>query len=597
MDNSQYHTDGPTPQERADGLNDLREWANETSGEEIAAEPIEKVWEDLKRLSQIAYKLGGYIINPPQGIAEAATKYYNDFAPLIRERLENGGARPDTVEAVLMDFGRALFGMNPPTASVGQMSDALNTISSLTAFYSDRYVLFMCVIHLYGVIIEFLTDYTARIKNEPDPQQRQQWFDHKKDTYVTIWAVAFQWLQQQGYVVVSDFAGVEQNAISDFLNKIERRAMVGNYLRYYAVAKYALRATAEQLAEINTPRDYDASRADAAVTELNKAYNKIVERLANVVNKSAAGETPPTEIVREAREVKDTIERVQYSENMALILSRGLSATADGERGEVLPISAFIEDYVKRHAVEVGVTPLILQKTIEGVNLLRQIKGVQPVNGIYTIATNISEFCECCGYKDANEEQKQQFSAALSVLHNLYIVIWKPKGRVLVQLFGVQQKGFDGGERGNLVLNVFANGLQGTGRPNFVSGHELTAMKKKEKGAAMLHFRGQILSKGHKVETSLLDEIFGYTDRLNEAERTGDPQQVAAVREYIRKHKSRDKKKLIQWFDDWAERGIISYEVTTTKNGETLYKWRRLMAPTDEEKELLKLKTKPDESA
>jgi len=592
MDNIEYTNDGPNPQEFADGLNELSEWDAEPRDPD-KVETVDNIMADLARLSRIAYKLGVYIINPPRGIAEAATNYYNDNADSIRERFAKGGARPDTVEAVLSDFGRALFGMNPPTATTEQMLDALAAVNPVMAFNADRYVLFLGVMRLYSATLDFVGEYQTGVKENPAPSQRQKWFEAKKDEAPTLEAVAYQWAQQNGYVVVSDFAGVQQPAIRRFLNTMEQKTDVGNYLRYYAVAKFALRATAEQLAAIEPPRNFDAKRAEEVLAELNREYDKMADQLANIVSKSASGETPPTEIAREAREAKNAIERVQVPENIALILSRGMWAAADGQQANsIMPISAFIDEYVKRHAVEVGVTPLILQKAVEGVNLLQQIKKERPANGVYTLRTNISEFSDLCGYADANEEQKQQLLTALRVLHNLYIIVWKPTGRVAVQLFGVQQIGLSGKERGNLVLNVFASGLKG--RPNLVSAAELSAMKKKEKGAAMLHFRGQILSKGHKVETTLMDEIFGYTDRIREAELTGDPQQVTAVRDYIRKHRSRDKKKLLQWFDDWAARGIISYEITTAKNGETLYRWRRLMAPTDEEKEQLKPKIEPN---
>lgn len=591
--NPDYNTT-PNPDEVNDGA---RQFAEFMARPHEANDHVEKVWEDLAELGKIADKVGVYIIKPTEVLIDAARRYFTDTVENIGQILLNGGADTETVQAVFTDYMRALFGMYPLKANEEQMVNALKAVDPVQAFTADRYVLYYGVFSPYAATTRFFTDYVKNVKLQPDPKQRQEWFETVREKMRAADAVAFSWMQDCGYIVVSDFSGVEQDAIRRFLNTMENKAAVGRYLRYYAVAKFALRATGEQLAAIDSPRQFSAPNmaiqyAEEIMVELQRDFDQKAALFANVLKQAATDETPATQVVKEAKAAKAAIETIRIPENYALINSRGMWAAADGKNAnDILPISVFIEDYVKRHAEGVGVTPLMLHKAVEGVNILQQIKRERPSNGIYTLRTNISEFCELCDFKDANEDEKQKMMAALRVLHNLYLIVWKPTGRVAVQLFGIQQIGLSGKERGNLVLNVFASGLQGKGKPNLVSSAELSEMKRKEKGISMTHFRYQILSKGHKVESMLLDEIFGYSDRIKEAERTGDTQQVAAVREYVRKNKSRDKKRLRQWFDDWAARGIISYEIKTAKNGETVYSWRRLMAPTDEEKEQLKPKT------
>ncbi len=105
-------------------------------------------------------------------------------------------------------------------------------------------------------------------------------------------------------------------------------------------------------------------------------------------------------------------------------------------------------------------------------------------------------------------------------------------------------------------------------------------MKHKEKGEAKRHFRGQILSKGHRQESQLIDEIFEFSDKIRMAEATGDAEQIQAAKDYRRKEYARARKKLHAWFDDWSKRGIIRAEYDENK---AVWSWWRLIAPTKEE--------------
>ena len=172
------------------------------------------------------------------------------------------------------------------------------------------------------------------------------------------------------------------------------------------------------------------------------------------------------------------------------------------------------------------------------------------------------------------------------MLHNLYIVLWKPTGRVAVQLFGLQQYGLaDGGRERKLVLNVFASGFRG--RPQFWDAQKFALMRKKEKGATVRRFKYQITAIGHATDEYLLTWVFGYDKMRAEALKTEDAGQMRNVEEYIRKHKSRDKKRLAKMFEDFAADRILTYTVTKNKDAATVYKWKRLkpITPDDPEQE------------
>ena len=103
-------------------------------------------------------------------------------------------------------------------------------------------------------------------------------------------------------------------------------------------------------------------------------------------------------------------------------------------------------------------------------------------------------------------------------------------------------------------------------------------MQKKAKGQAQFHFNSQLMAKGQKEENALIIEVFGYDTMEREA--AGNPESERNVKEYIRKHKDRDKKKIAKWFEEYKQNGILeSYSRTKNAKGEYIYKWRRSNVP------------------
>lgn len=558
------------------------------------ADTPENILSELAELSKVAAQIGVYFITPPEWIAKAAINYFNNNKYRIGERFVQGGARPDTAEAVVADYGRALFGMNPPTATIEQMYDALKAVNPVSAFTADRYVLFLAVMRPYASIIKFQGDYEKYVKQEPQPAKRQEWFDAEPSKLAATEAVAFQWMQQNGRVVISDFAGVEQDAIRNFLNRMEQKMYVGNYVRYYAVAKFALCSPPEQLLAIEPPRSFPVRNiatqyVEDIMAEIQRDFDAKAAKIAAVVEKSATGETPPTEIVKEAREATNAIVRVP--EKFALLLSRDLY-TADGPKAEtILPISRYIESYLQRRKADavyittnmgetrVVVTPRIVEKVIEGVNLLLTFNRVTPENGYYRVETNLTELSQLCGYKAANEDERLQLLAGLIILNGLYLVVWRSNGREAVQVFDVPKFGLSGGLKGNVVILVTAEAIKG--KPQLVSMDDYFRLRQITKGAAQNHFRFQTFAKGQCEETALVDEVFGYKFKRDELK--DKPDELAKANEYIRKHRARDTKTLQKWFKEYADMGVISYTRKQNAKGQWIYRWNRLKPPTPEE--------------
>lgn len=78
------------------------------------------------------------------------------------------------------------------------------------------------------------------------------------------------------------------------------------------------------------------------------------------------------------------------------------------------------------------------------------------------------------------------------------------------------------------------------GRPTFVTYEDFKRLRAEAKGLSQSRFNYQILTKGHKNENDLVNEVFGYDEKLKLAE--GDPEAMKVAKTYIQNHRADDKK-------------------------------------------------------
>lgn len=550
----------------------------------------------MRRLSELD-RGRKYRLTVPESLQSAGQAYYDEHAEALRAALTEGGADAETIAAVLYDYGAALCGLDF-TATPTQMFNALKACSASTAYHIDKYGVFFGLLYRYQRNLSAFAEYAKGVKGEQAAARRDLFFNTEIGVceFSDPRAAALHWLWDIGLITANDFAGIAQDTITRFLAFVELYGQSGDFVQYVYIARHALHASPEQLAQLPPPvrfRRHTTNPIQAALDYadiIGKEITIILARTGEQVQAAVPREQPKTArgVVQILREPKPG-QIITIPEEHALMLGRPLFASADGKQAsEILPISAFIADHLKRNESDsLPVTPELLEKAVEGVNLLQQLKRTQPANGIYTLKTNLTEFSALCGYKDANQTEKRQLLTALRVLHNLYIVLWKPTGRVAVQLFGVQQYPLAESES-ELVLNVFASGFRG--RPQFWDAAQYKLIRQREKGAPSRRFRHQITAIGHATEDNLLTDVFGYDKLRAEAARTHDANQIKAVEEYIRKHKGRDRKRLARMFDDYAADGVITYTANTNKKGQTVYKWNRLkpITPGEPEQETAK---------
>ena len=548
-----------------------------------------------RRLAEAAKKIGGYYVAPTPALLSAGISYYLQHVRAIREALTRGGADAETVEAVTMDYGATLTGLFEYHATPEQMQIALNACSPLTGYLIDKYGLFVGLLYSYKRNLAALVEYRREVKQEPDAAKRDFYFDTviSAGEFTDLQAAALYWMLNTGVITAADFAGIEQDTIQRFLNFVTLYGQNGRYVVYIFLARYALNVAPEQLKEIPTPPLFDRYTISPVQAALERAgwfadeINNYLARVGEQVEAVLSAPTPEeTERAKEQAQATAARAVITIPHKYALLGSRKLWAadgvTKDGQRvNKFLPIEKTIEGYLARNPDALTTTPLLIQRAIEGVNLLQQLKRVPEINGQYTFDTNITEFSNLCGYNDANEKEKLQLLTALKVLDGLFCVLWTPKGAIAQRILAVESLGLSGSLKGRLRFHVYASGLSGT--PKLISRREIDAMRAKEKGAAQMHFRLQILTKGHNSENNLVDYVFEYFDNRKAAQDAGDLKQLEAVLEFQRKNQSAARKKLRAMFDDYAARGIISYWTTTDADGKLNYNWKRLKPPTADE--------------
>ena len=587
-----------------------------------------EAFEQLREVRELRKQLEGtgrYILLPTETLLLRSEAYYYQYVEdVTRLLVASGVTDTETVQQIVQDYCYTLMGFYDLVAlPLDKQADVINTVKPWRLYLTERYGLNLLFgIYFYNVrtsrdyINSFKTatgDVTRTTKHADGTEETELFkttVEEQKRNYlntqiyriasgtVPMLAGAYNWIRRHTVTVdgkqlpivePSDFSGFEPELINKFYSFIEAGAGIDYYVNYCYIAKYALHATPDELKEIEFPPIFvEYERAQEYAERIGSQRYENLQRRASEVERLISAETAEeTEQARQEirKEPAEPQETVRIPETFALLGSRDVYASVDGtpQMGKgILPIQAFITDYMTRHKLTEQVTPRTVEKVIEGINLLQRLYNVKPVNGLYTFETNISEFSGLIGFNDANQTEKMEIMRALQVLDGLYLAVWRSEGVKAVRVFTIQEIGLTGIYAGKLTLQVNADVMKG--RPNLISFKDFDTIRKASKGQAENHFRYQILSKGQKEENALLNEVFGYDTLLKEiAVSGGTSEEIAKAKRNIEKHKSRDKRRVSKWFEEYRAKGwILSY--TYTKNGkrEYIYKWRRGNIPEQE---------------
>ena len=556
----------------------LFNWAEPIDGEDNIQSEFAAIMrrETLKRQANP----DEFFIIPPPELQDQAGRYYNTYSRNIQKALQESGATPTTQEGVLNDYKRTLAGIRTE-ATPEQMREALGCCPGLKAYTLERYAFFAVQMLSYSRYFNQAAGFENYCKYIKDAQARGVLLNIWRERLGNFPALIFQRLL---YDKAAEFEAaskdVNPEAVAMFRKWAKYYGNAAYYSQYVFIAKYALNATEEQLKAIPTPPGFRNPLQSALLTCDNVA--DYLDRLAAKAAE-ALGATDRHQREAATEQLNQNIEappKIEIPNAFAAVLSRDIYAnpTVGGINTPIFTITSLIFNYLKNHPEEMT-TPEYVELALEGIwRLLQRGEGERQPDGDYTLNTNLSAFAEACGLVDAGEEQKRRLLAALGVLDKIFLAVWHPTGWVAERVFTLQRIGMSHQEKGNITMNFYKSSFVNPKRVQILSAEMFAKLRADSKrGSTKKHFAHQLLSKGHKDAEQLLDEVFGYSARLKEAEeREATPEEMKQIRRNIQQHRPRDRKRLQSWFDEYQDNGLIKY---TFQNG--VYSWVR----TTEQKE------------
>ena len=551
----------------------------------------------LHEVRELAEKTGYYAALPNDAILTRAENYFNAYYSTIRETLISTGTTEDTADAVINDYARVLIGSGVPQANPQQMTEALKHLKPYKAYSIDRYGLYFAVMMNYARCLNRMYEYNDMVKGDTATvETRKRFIDG-------IWsgaeARAITWLLSVGVMEPADFGGIDPAAVGDFLNMVKARTDLSDYVTYYFIAKYALLATPEELAEITRPPIQSATSinnyADKAATEAKQRLDNTADKFADMFEAERKADQERAEAeARAARrdwENKANAAPIPLHEVPNIICSRPVEISPGGQQLiDILPIQRYIDEFTRNeeNATKYGlITPFTVQRVVEAINILPHFLKQTNEDGQLLFHTTMNEFAELCGYIDANLEQQRALLGGLMLVSEKYFVVNRPYKVITKEYTNGRKKRITVGgptatqlvhvkigiETGGLDIIIDPDAMRG--KPTLIQIHDYKALRASAgKNLSRSRFNAQILSKGHKNVDDMLNEVFGYDEKLKLCE--GDAEAEKRAKRDIRNHNARNREKLFQWFEETQAAGIITYKYNEKTNAVS---WERLNAP------------------
>jgi hypothetical protein len=548
--------------------------------------------EELKELREQCAAAGIYTPLPTDALLLRGEAYYYNTAPQIRDFLTTSGVTESTVNAVLTDYAATLMGFFNPQATPRQMAEVLHHLKPYRAYYIDRYALYwiLCT-NCYTRYLNTFNAYQSEVKNTDSTatdETRRKFMDSTRSLADSR---AVTWLVGAKIMVPADFIGVDTAKVLEFFKRVQAFGMLSDYCQYVFIAKYTLSATPEELADI-TPPPFTFKNIDAVKFATDVAEDAVGRINDNAEQFAKLFEAEHSEVPESARRTariwsENGNKPLKTYQTFNTILSCPILISPNGaDVQNISQLQKYIDEFNKEFPQFGGITIATVTRAFEGMNLLPNFLRPR-TDSAHTYDTTSGGFAEICGYADANQPTKLKLLGSLLMLSRLYVIVrrmkWPKKYKyhdifTAVQVCNVPRYDFINGEAFTLYISPEAL----AGKPTLITPDTLKRLRAEARGLAQTRFYYQILAKGHKDADEMVAEVFGYDEKLKQAEDDADA--LATVKKYIRGHRCDDRKKLEKMFSDYAAKGEISYKYTppTGTRGGGSYSWKRLKAaPTD----------------
>lgn len=527
----------------------------------------------LEELNKFSKSLGRYYPFGGKDILTRCRAYYSTMIGDVEKYLNNSGLTEETITAIKRDYILALCGYYNFTTTLSQMAEAMNNLKNPgRAFLIDRYGLYRLLLQQYSKIIRVVSDYVDRVK-EADTETKRRYIE----TFNPDNARAAAWAMERDFIRFFDFEGVDAQTVTRFADTVDFYSVSTDYCNFYHLCKYAYKATPEELGTIAPPEDLKHAYEDGFTNFLDKFCKGAEQDLSDTAKMYAdALETPNPDIGQW------NPNGVKLSVNLTTIQQKPIEVHTEYITDPISIRTLIANSPTKYKGVEYAglVTEGTINKVIEGLNAMRswgKNGKVKPdVDKILHYNVSMEDFTKICGYKDANQRDRLALLFGLQMLSNLYVrcdrPVRKPGKKTKyksgwLQIFNLR---YFADDLSLITIEIAADKLGG--ELTLVSPETYKKIQGRNIGLSERRFIMQILGKDNKNEEDLVNECFGYEDKLKWAL----SEDLKDVQTYIRKNKTRDRQKVQKWFDKYTGMGVIRiYTRTQNKAGEWIYKWKR----------------------
>lgn len=539
------------------------------------------------RLQDLYKNFGVYMLVPTAELWERAVNYFNTHIEGIQSVLTKYGVSAGTIEAVRIDYAGVLCGQFTFCATPVQMLELLQKIKAFRAWGADKYVLYFALMQQYLTTIVLADKFNAAFRNEGATGATKTAF--MDGQYSPIDALCLQSLRNRHFFSVQDFDGVERVNVINWLDNLEAYANIGKYAVYYVVASVVFSATPEMLQEIPAPelltgaiealgaksiREY----AEKYTNRIRRNVEAMADNVAEMFEAETATEQEQAKQKAETWEPEQDKEKLRTSNTMLAIQSRPVRVGDNEKALYTAPIALSIRKYAQDHNIS-GISTYRINQVFECLDYMLRF-GTPTNDGYIKINTTLSAFANECINRDANQSEKEEIKNALGVLDRLFIVVPRPRKVEAIRL--VVLKKIAKTDTGIIELEIDVSAQVNKGATQVIGIDEYRELKKMCQSLAHSRFSAIIKLKTHQQESTLLDDIYGYTDEIETARISGETEvQIKKRIENHRRHLSRDKRKLEEMFKTAQDNGaILSYEKRQTGIGKYnvptfVYEWKR----------------------
>lgn len=478
---------------------------------------------------------------------------------------------PEYLAKIIADDSiKLIIGKNNIGATLSEMKEILGLLPLDKICRKYNIIIFLLIMIYNNILISYKDFFTNILRcNNITVEEKEKriinYFNADNNSYFAV-----KYFIENGIIVVGDLKGFNTSFIRWILAISEAKADIFRYCYQYCIYKH-IGADVTELEAINLPdnikNDDRLLMLHFAEEQSKEFYNAYIEVKNNL---------------EDIKVINNKNVIIQKSKQLTELLSKPIRVT-DKQLAGNRPLAMCLKDILEENKIT-NLTEYNITKVINIISLLiarGQHKGETDTVSEYV--TTINELGNISAGYSPNEEEKIDIYNALVVLDRIYLYQYKNKKETAVKVCTILKMENDttnsNNERehsrnipnGKITLGIAKDILH----QSIITTTEIEAKTIKFiKGEIKSRFINQIKLKEHKEEEALLNEVFGYSNRLEAAGK--DQIKIQKAKDYKRKKQNEHKKKIGEFFTELKNKGIIeSWERTENRQGKIIYSWKK----------------------